>query len=176
MANYSSLEEVWGSSFPKKNHNMASKFATPEPQRDPHKEGRVFPTPVHRTAAAVQRHKKTIDDLSKTLPIVGDEDEPNYSPARVGSTAEHMTNWSATKTKYTNPYQPTDVGADFPYAPSDFQASAYDIKLDKILRMVEQNRTGYETPGSQDMLLYVFTGVFFLFSLDSFVKLGRHMK
>jgi hypothetical protein len=41
--------------------------------------------------------------------------------------------------------------------------------------MIEQNKTGYETPSSHDMALYVFTGVMTLFVLDTFVNLGRRM-
>jgi hypothetical protein len=44
------------------------------------------------------------------------------------------------------------------------------------MRMIEQNKVGYETPSSQDMMLYIFTGVFFLFTLDTFVNLGKRMK
>jgi hypothetical protein len=133
---------------------------------------------VHRTNAAIQRNKKTIDDLSKTLPIVENDEEAtsNYAPTKVGATKEKMTNWSSTKAQYTNPYYPQDPGLDFAYAPPAFQQDAYDMKLDKIMRMVEQNKTGYETPTSQDMMLYIFTGVFFLFTLDSFVNLGKRMK
>lgn len=173
-----SLEEVWGSPFPKKHHNMASKNYQKEEPRDAEREGRVFPTPVHRTAAAVQRHRKTIDDLSKSLPIVQDDEEgeANYGPAKVGGTKEHMTNYSSTKTKYTKPFYPADGGTDFAYAPPSFQESAHEIKLNQILRLIEQNKTGYEAPSSQDMMLYIFTGVFFLFTLDTFVTLGRRMK
>jgi hypothetical protein len=173
-----SIEEVWGKAFPKKHYNMLSKHNDVEEKRDPEREGRVFPTPIHRTTAALQRHKKTIDDLSKTLPIVGsdEEAEANYGPAKIGPTKEHMTNWSSTKASYTNPYHPLDTGTDFAYAPPSFQEAAYDVKLNKIMRMIEQNRTGYETPSSQDMMLYIFTGVFFLFTLDSFVSLGRRIK
>jgi hypothetical protein len=157
---------------------MLAKGNDPEEKRDPEREGRVFPTPIHRTTAALQRHKKTIDDLSKTLPIVGsdEEAEANYGPARVPPTRENMSNWSSTKAKYTNPYYPQDPGLDFAYAPPAFQESAYDMKLDRIMRMIEQNKTGYETPSSQDMMLYIFTGVFFLFSMDTFVSLGKRMK
>jgi len=49
-------------------------------------------------------------------------------------------------------------------------------KLTRILRLIEQNKTGYERPVVQDMLLYVFTGVFFLFTLDTFVLLGKGMR
>jgi hypothetical protein len=172
-----SLEEVWGSSFPKKHHSMASKYHQKEEPRDAEREGRVFPTPVHRTQAALQRHKKTIDDLSRTLPIVrsDEEAESNYGPAKVGNTEEHMTNYSSTKAGYTKPFFPSDSGTDFAYAPPSFQEAAHDIKLTQIMRMIEQNKVGYETPSSQDMMLYIFTGVFFLFTFDTFVKLGKRM-
>jgi hypothetical protein len=51
-----------------------------------------------------------------------------------------------------------------------------DDKLSRILRLIEQNRTGYERPATQDMVLYVFTGIFFLFTLDTFVLLGKSMR
>ena len=174
---YSSLDEVWGGSFPKK-HPMTSKSYKAEPKRDPEAEARVFPTPIHRTQHAITTHKKAIDDLSSALPIIEKEEdrETNFAPARVPPTKEHMTNWGTTKKGYHNPYIPTDVGADFPYAPPEFQGEAADIKLNRIMHMIEQNNTGYETPSSQDMLLYIFTGVFFLFTFDTFVNLGRRVR
>lgn len=170
-----SIEEVWGKPFPKKAFNMTSRTDVPPEKRDPEKEGRIFPTPIHRTQAAIQRNRKTIDDLSNTLPIAttDEEFENNYGPAKIAPTKEHFT---STKTSYSNPYYPTDTGTDFAYAPTSFQEAAYDIKLDKIMRMIEQNRTGYESPSSQDMMLYIFTGVFFLFTFDTFVNLGKRMK
>ena len=168
-----SLEEVWGSPFPTKSYSMTGKNATKEVPRDAEKEGRVAPTPIHRTAAAVQRNRKTIDDLSKSLPIVQNDEEidTNYAPARVGNT-EHFT---ATKAGYSKPFFPSDPGTSFAYAPPSFQEGAHNLKLDRILRMIEQNKTGYETPSSHDMALYVFTGVMTLFVLDTFVNLGRRM-
>jgi len=173
-----SIEEVWGSSFPKKHHSMLSKHQNSgrEDQRDAEKEGRIAPTPIHRTNAAIQKNRKTIDDLSKTLPIVETDDqaESNYAPAKIGwaSTREGFT---ATKKEYTNPYSITDYGTNFAYAPPQFQEAAHEIKLNRILRLIEQNRTGYETPSSHDMALYVFTGVMALFVLDTFVNLGRRL-
>lgn len=55
-------------------------------------------------------------------------------------------------------------------------AATEDDKISRILRLIEQNRTGYERPAVQDMILYVFTGVFFLFTLDTFVMLGKSMR
>jgi hypothetical protein len=160
-----SIEEVWGTPFPKKHHTMASKYAQKEEPRDAEKEGRVHPTPIHRTNAALQKHRKTIDDLSKTLPFAtsDEEIESNFSPAKM---PEHMTDFKKT----------VHDGTDFAYAPVSFQESANEIKLNRILHMIEQNKTGYDTPSSHDMMLYIFTGVFFLFTLDTFVSLGRRMK
>ena len=53
---------------------------------------------------------------------------------------------------------------------------ADDDKISRILRLIEQNRTGYERPAVQDMILYVFTGVFFLFTFDTFVMMGKGMR
>lgn len=53
---------------------------------------------------------------------------------------------------------------------------ADEDKISRILRLIEQNRTGYERPAVQDMVLYVFTGVFFLFTFDTFVMLGKGMR
>ena len=170
-----SLEEVWGRSFPTKHYSMVSKpgMAQKEEPRDAEREGRVAPTPIHRSNAAIQRNRKTIDDLTKSLPIVqnDEEAESNYAPARIGNT-EHFT---ATKAGYTKPFFPGDDGTSFAYAPPSFQGAAHDLKLDRIMRMIEQNKTGYETPSSHDMALYVFTGVMTLFVLDTFVNLGRRM-
>lgn len=168
-----SIEEVWGSSFPKKGLTMASKYGQKEEPRDAEREGRVYPTPQHRTHAALTKHRKTIDDLSNSLPIVEDDEqaESNYGPAKV-ERVEKMTNYSSYKT----PLVPSNGGTDFPYAPPSFQDAAYEIKLNQILHMIQQNKTGYEQPSSQDMMLYIFTGVVFLFTLDTFVSLGKRLR
>lgn len=175
-----SIEEVWGSPFPKKHQTMASRYGGKEEPRDAEKEGRIHPTPIHRSAATVQQHSKAISELSKSLPIVqSDEDgDSNYMPARVSgpTNTEKMSNFFVTKEGSSQKWINPDLGLDFAYAPPSFQNDANEIKLNRILRMIEQNRTGYETPSSHDMMLYIFTGVFFLFTFDTFVNLGRRMK
>jgi hypothetical protein len=167
-----SLEEVWGSPFPKKYLTMSSKYSKDEP-RDAEKEGRIYPTPIHRTQAAIIKNKKTIDDLSGSLPIAESDEqmESNYSPAKV-ERIEKMTNFSSYKT----PMIPSNSGTSFPYAPPSFQEAAHEVKLNQILHMIQQNKTGYEQPSSQDMMLYIFTGVVFLFTLDTFVSLGKRLR
>uniref|UniRef100_A0A6C0M0G4 Uncharacterized protein n=1 Tax=viral metagenome TaxID=1070528 RepID=A0A6C0M0G4_9ZZZZ len=55
------------------------------------------------------------------------------------------------------------------------QVESQEDKLSRILRLIEQNRTGYERPSTNDVLLYILTGVVFLFTFDTFVTLGRQM-
>ena len=154
-----SIEEVWGAPFPKR-QPLSNKSAVPE-KRDAQKEGRVFNSPQERTQAAVFKNRKTIDDLSRTLPIVSsdEEGETNYRPYK-SRVQEHF----------------GGMAPEFPYAAPSFEGAAQELKLNRILHMIEQNRTGYEPAPTQDLLLYVFTGVFFLFTLDTFVSLGRRMR
>jgi hypothetical protein len=60
--------------------------------------------------------------------------------------------------------------------PMSHADAAAEEKLTRILRLIEQNKTGYEKPAIQDMVLYIFTGVFFLFTFDTFVQLGKGMR
>lgn len=151
-----SIEEVWGSSF--ESRKPMTK-APAEPQRDAAKEGRVYRTPQERTQASVFTHKKSIDDLSKTLPIVKSDEEAgrNYRPER-----------SRVRESFGT--------TEYAYAPPSFQPPPQEDKLSRILHMIEQNRTGYQPSSTQDMLLYIATGVFFLFAMDTFVSLGKRMK
>ena len=150
-----SIEEVWGAPFPTRTQLTKG---GPEPKRDAQKEGRVFNSPQERTQASQFKHRKTIDDLSRTLPIVQSDEEagknfrPQATPVREGFKSE------------------------YPYSPPGFQIGAQELKLNRILHMIEQNKTGYEPSSSHDMLLYVFTGIVFLFTLDTFVTLGKRMR
>jgi hypothetical protein len=165
---FASLDEVWGGSFPKK-HPMTSKHYSAEPKRDAEKEGRVFSTPQRRTAHALTAHKKTIDDLSSSLPIAEKEEDysSNFRPQKIAGTREH----------FTMQAQPSLLNnTEFAYAPPSLHQDMQDVKLNRILHLIEQQQVGYETPSSQDLMLYVFTGVFFLFTFDTFVNLGRRLK
>jgi hypothetical protein len=157
-----SIEEVWGSPFPKRQPLTTRNGLVPEPKRDAQKEGRVYNSPAERTQATVQRHRKTIDDLSSTLPIAASDDdvERNFKPTQ-SRAREHMT---------------VSAPPEYPYSPPSFQSNGQETKLNRILHMIEQNRTGYETSSTNDMLLYIFTGVFFIYTFDTFVTLGMTMR
>lgn len=175
-----SLEEVWGSSFTKK---PTASEKSGVPIRDAEIEGRVFSNPSRRTEASIKKHKTLIDELSATLPIAESEKdmESNFYPAPPASRREQKNNIEPFTTQYDPIHGggkgPASLpGTKFQYAPTSYENSNLEQKIDRILRMVDQNKTGFETPSSNDMLLYIFTGVFFLFTLDAFVQIGRKLK
>jgi hypothetical protein len=152
-----SIDEVWGKDFGKTPQKPLSSKSNVSDKRDPVKEGRVAPTPQQRSLDAIQRNRKTIDDLSKSLPI-GETDEDlskNYHAARIApmTTMEHF-------------------GTQFSYSPPTYRQQP-DV-LVQLLNKLE--RVGTDTNSTQDMMLYIFTGIFFLFTLDTFVNLGKRMK
>ena len=141
--NFTSLNDAFPDKPWPQKHALSSSKHVPE-QRDSEKEGRTFPTPQHRGQHAMQKHKKTIDDLTASLPITEDETMNNFSPAKIQG-REHFTQ----ERKH-----PMD-GTSFAYAPPQFQISAHELKLQKLIEMFDQSSIGEETPGTQDMLLYI---------------------
>lgn len=100
---------------------------------------------------------------------------PGNSKKGVQSIVEHM---ESTLPLDTNPATQTFTPPPPPPNPVAVQASmgTQPDKISRILSLVEQNKTGYETSSSKDMFLYVLTGVMFLFTFDTFVTLGRGMR
>ena len=169
MSQYCSLDDAFPDKpWPKRSHPVSSNKNKSE-ERDAEKEGRVFPTPLARTQHAIKANKKTIDDLTGTLPIVTD-DESNFHPVKLGS----KENFTSTKSEQTRPFQNGDDGTNFAYAPQSFRQEAENLHMERLYRLLDQQ--GGETPATQDLLLYVFTGVFFLFTFDTFVKLGKNLR
>jgi hypothetical protein len=166
--NYSSLDDVFPDRpWPKKTHGIAKT----EPKRDAVQEGRVFTDPRKRGEASMKTMKKGIDDLTSTLPIVKDDEESNFQPEKVVT----RENFGITKTSETKPFYRTDDGTNFAYAPPSFQREGHEVKLQRLYELLDRQH-GSETPGTQDMLLYIFTGVFFIFTFDTFVNLGKHVR
>jgi hypothetical protein len=149
--NYSSLEDAFGTPFGQRVPLTVAKEQAEPPKK---KE---------------DNHKDLIESVSKTLPL---------------DTNPETESFNATP----QPFKPK------PDAPLDPRLPAFtvrdrvrehfgmnggggdDSKLDRILRLIEQNRTGYAPAATQDMLLYIATGVFFLFTFDTFVSLGKSMR
>jgi hypothetical protein len=153
-----SVSEVWGKDFGQNPQKPLSSKANVVEKRDPVKEGRVASTPQQRSVDAVQRNRKTIDDLSKSLPIAETDDAfaKNYHANKVAPMASPVEHF----------------GTQFSYAPPTYRQQP-DV-LVELLRKLE--KVGTDTNSTQDMMLYIFTGIFFLFTLDTFVNLGKRMK
>jgi hypothetical protein len=166
-----SIEEVWGTPFSKKT-KVTEKSGVPIRPED--MGDRVFTNPTRRTEHGIQRHKKIIDDLTAVLPIAETEQDANYHPAGVRGPPKTENVIEPFTTQYAPIYsgKPTET---FAYGPAESNG-ALERKIDRMLRMIDQNKTGYTTASTNDMLLYVFTGLFFLFTLDTFVQLGRKMR
>jgi hypothetical protein len=147
--NYSSLEDAFGTPFGQRVPVTVAKEQAEPPKK---KE---------------DTHKDLIESVSKTLPL-----DTNPETESFNATPQHL------KPKPDAPLDPR-LPAFRDRVREHFGMSGGggdDSKLDRILRLIEQNRTGYAPAATQDMLLYIATGVFFLFTFDTFVSLGKSMR
>jgi hypothetical protein len=147
--NYSSLEDAFGTPFGQRVPVTVAKEQAEPPKK---KE---------------DTHKDLIESVSKTLPL-----DTNPETESFNATPQHL------KPKPDSPLDPR-LPAFRDRVREHFGMSGGggdDSKLDRILRLIEQNRTGYAPAATQDMLLYIATGVFFLFTFDTFVSLGKSMR
>lgn len=152
---YTSLEEAYGSSFGQRAP------ITQQSSKD------LSDTPVQtskpieqRGAESVEKHKSLIDSVKKTI---GYDTDPKTETYAAPPTPPQQRQQA--RERFTGS-QPANIVTDFNQ--SD--------KLSRILRLIEQNKTGYERPAIQDMVLYIATGIFFLFTFDTFVVLGKSMR
>ena len=150
--NYGDLDEVYGGAFQKRVP------LTSEGQKDP------LEKPLDAT---VGPNKKKLDDIVReTAASANIDNTPNTEGFQLIQ-EPMVTERMKVREKFTQS-QPAGVYDKYSTDQMD--------KISRILRLVEQNKTGYERPATQDILLYVFTGVFFLFTLDTFVMLGKSMR
>ena len=159
--NFTSLDDAFPDKPWPKRHALSSSKHVPE-QRDSEKEGRTFPTPVHRGQHAMQKHKKTIDDLTSSLPITEDISEGNFNPQKISPVTQ--------REHFSGTAEQGPSGTSFAYAPPQYQMAAHEIRMQKMIEMFDSMSQGQETPGTQDMLLYIFTGIFFLYTFEMIAK------
>ena len=164
----SSIVDVWGTPFPKTYPTMASKYGN----KDEEKEGRTYSSPEKRHNAAVLKHRKIVDGLSNSLPIAesDEEIESNYMPVRLTQGSENMS------TRYSNNYVPIHdlPSANQKYIPQQ-PISNQPERGPQFVQKITRPPTLRSRAVTRDMVLYIFTGVFFLFTLDTFVMLGRSL-
>lgn len=146
---YTSLEDAYGASFGQR---------TPVTQQTSSPPALTRSKPIEqRGAESVEKHKTLIDSVKKTI---GYDNDP-----KTESFAVQQEQRQQVRERFTAS-QPANVAVD----------AAQSEKLSRILRLIEQNKTGYERPAIQDMILYIATGIFFLFTFDTFVVLGKSMR
>lgn len=146
--NYSSLEDVYGSAF-------AQRVPVTHQRKD------VKEEPMQQIVK--DKSKPGVQDAVKSLQsAINFDTNPQTENFRV----EQPPQQRLTVRERFTASQPANIVTDF----NDNE------KLSRILRLIEQNKTGYERPAMQDMVLYIATGVFFLFTFDTFVMLGKSMR
>ncbi len=148
---YASLEDAYGSAFGQRVPVTQQKAADAIAPRETSK------SIEQRGAESAEKHKDLIASVKKTIGYDTAPESVSYTPPppprqRV---QEHFAS-----------SQPANIVMD----------GGQSETLSRILRLVEQNKTGYERPAVQDMVLYIATGIFFLFTFDTFVVLGKTMR
>ena len=152
---YTSLEEAYGSSFGQRSP------ITQQNSRDASETPLQTSKPIEqRGSESVEKHKSLIDSVKKTI---GYDTNPKTETFAVPPSPPEQRQQA--RERFTSS-QPANIVVDFNQSE----------KLSRILRLIEQNKTGYERPAVQDMVLYIATGIFFLFTFDTFVVLGKSMR
>lgn len=155
--NYASLEDAYGAPFKQRapvTHERKDVKETFETKPKPE-----FSSLSDRGQDSVKKNQHVVDSVMKSLPL---DKAPATENFRV---YEEKIPRTTLREQFTGS-QPANMVTDFDQSE----------KIARILRLIEQNKTGYERPATQDMLLYIFTGVFFLFTFDTFVMLGKSMR
>ncbi len=161
MSNYSSLEEAYGSPF-------GQRIPVTHEKKDLKTAKAEFTSLSQKSEDSIKKMAPLLATVEGSLPLDTSQETSNYNTT---TTTESFVpkNQKVRETFFVRQPQ-QDLRAQFQ------QGDDQQEKLNRILRLIEQNKTGYEKPATQDMLLYIFTGVFFVFTLDTFVMLGKIMR
>ena len=156
--NYSTLEDAYGSTFKQRAPiTKEGKNTYEEPIAKPE-----FTSLEQRSEDSIRKNQGVVNSVANSLPL---DDNPVTENFTVRQKKEPFVERMKVRERFTES-QPAGF----------YENPEQADKLSRILRLIEQNRTGYERPAVQDIALYVFTGVFFLFTFDTFVELGKSMK
>jgi hypothetical protein len=154
--NYSTLEDAYGSPFKQRVPITQSGYKPAnEPLAKPE-----FTSLEKKSEESVRKNQSLVDSLQGSLPLDSNPQTENFVVRQHAPVQKRM----MAREHFTES-QPAGF----------YESQEQADKLNRILRLIEQNRTGYERPAVQDIALYVFTGVFFLFTFDTFVELGKSM-
>ena len=150
--NYTSLEDAYGGAFPQRVPVQHARKDVQDTSAPP------FTSLAKKSMQSIQKNQSVVDSVKGSLNI--DESEPVEGFA----------------VRPPPPPVKERMRVRETFATSSPTLETESEKISRILRLIEQNKTGYERPATQDMVLYIFTGVFFLFTFDTFVMLGKSMR
>lgn len=157
MSSFASLDEAYGG------------FGIHQPPRSgPKKQG----TGARPNAPGLSaKQKKTLDDLTSSLPISNNDDGDNFHPSTPSVPAPEPQ-------KVPMPIEPFD-----PQAWAGLMTGTHNglsdsevlQKLNRLVRLLEDKQVAArgEPAGTNDVILYSCTGIFLLFVMDNMVNLGR---
>jgi hypothetical protein len=146
--NYSSLEDVYGTPFQQR-----------VPVTQQRKDAKEIPLEDKVKDKSKPAVESAVESIKNSIGYDTSAETQNFRMDSPPSVAESV------REKFTAS-QPVNMVTEFDQSE----------KISRILRLIEQNKTGYERPVVQDMVLYIATGVFFLFTFDTFVMLGKNMR
>ena len=146
--NYTSLEDAYGGAFPRRLPVQQARKDVTE-QAPP-----AFTSLASRSKETIDKNQSLVDEITRSANI---DETPPAEGFAVPAVKERM----RVRESFTTSSPTLETESE---------------KISRILRMIEQNKLGYERPATQDMVLYIFTGVFFLFTFDTFVMLGKSMR
>ena len=156
--NYSSLEDAYGTPFGQRAPITRARKGMPEEEPLAKPE---FSSMTKRSEDSIRKNQSVVDSLKDSLPLDTDHKTENFIVHQEAAPRQRM----AVRESFASSQ------------PAGFHESQEQSdKLSRILRLIEQNRTGYERAATQDIALYVFTGVLFLFTFDTFVEIGKAMR
>ncbi len=149
---YASLEDAYGSAFGQRTpitHQSAKSEQGPL---------QASKSIDQRASESIEKHKGLIASVKKTIGYDTEAETETFTAPPPPPRQRVQEHFAAS--------QPANIMTDFNQTE----------KLSRILRLIEQNKTGYERPAIQDMILYIATGIVFLFTFDTFVVLGKSMR
>ena len=162
-----SLDEVYGGKY-----GSSSSSARPK----------IYNSPNRRTEGALESNSKLVEDLARSLPISKDgnsDDRDNYAPVKFDAAPQSKNQREPFYTppvavqNYTPPPMPSSHNEYAYPAIHSGQNVEWERRVDKILRRMQSVPSSGGETSTHDLVLYIFTGVFFLFVLDTFVHLGK---
>ena len=170
--NYSNLEDAYGSAFQQRVPVTHQRKDVKDQPIQPE-----FGGAAERSAENMKKNQSVLQSIAKSLPLDTSKETENFTQPTVEKF--RAPGAQTYRESFTAPraVQLQTARENFTASPgSVFTGDRETLeKLNRVLRLIEQNRTGYETPVVQDMLLYIATGIFFLFTFDTFVMLGKSM-